>query len=109
MAVLEVEGVEELLGALRADLRERLLHGERGARVFGHGVGEDLGVGAVDGVDVSLGRGRGGRFIFGGGGISVRHGVCKDKPRGKLAAWITCCLLLFPGAGGLPPPPYLKS
>jgi hypothetical protein len=54
MAVLEVEGVEELLGALRADLGERLLHGERGARVLRHGVGEDLRVGAVDGVDVGL-------------------------------------------------------
>ena len=56
MAVLEVEGVEELLGALGGDLGEGLLHGERGAGVLGHGVGEDLGVGAVDGVDVGLGR-----------------------------------------------------
>ena len=55
MAVLEVEGVEELLGALGADFGERLLHGERGAGVLGHGVGEDFGVGSVDGVDVGFG------------------------------------------------------
>ena len=55
MAVLEVEGVEELLGALRADLGQRLLHGERGARVLRHGVGQDLRVGSVDGVDVGFG------------------------------------------------------
>jgi len=51
MAVLEVEGVEKLLGSLRADFAERLAHGERGARVLGHGVGENFGLGAVDGVD----------------------------------------------------------
>jgi len=31
VAVLEVEGVEELLGLLRADLGERLAHGQRGS------------------------------------------------------------------------------
>ena len=109
MAVLEVEGVEELLGALGGDFGERLLHGERGAGVLGHGVGEDFGVGAVDGVDVGLGRGgRGGSFIFGDGGIVVSHGVSKDKPRGELAAWITCWRLLFRWGRGDSPPPDLK-
>ncbi len=56
VAVLEVEGVEELLGALGADLGEGFAHGEGGAGVLRHGVGEDLGVGAVDGVDVGARR-----------------------------------------------------
>ena len=64
MAVLEIEGVEELLGALGADFGQRLAHGERGAGVFGHGEGENLGVGAVDGEDFGLraGAGREKRF-----------------------------------------------
>jgi hypothetical protein len=36
-----------LLGALRADFAERLPHGERRARILGHGVGEHFRVGAV--------------------------------------------------------------
>ena len=69
VAVLEVEGVEELLGALGADLGERLAHGEGGAGVLGHGVGEDLGVGAVDGVDV------GGSTVGGAGAGGMGAGV----------------------------------
>ena len=49
MAILKIKGVEELLGALGTDFVERLAHGKRGAGVFGHGKGEDFGVGAVDG------------------------------------------------------------
>ena len=49
VAVLEVEGVEELLGALGADFSEGLAHRQGGAGVFGHGVGQHFGVGAVNG------------------------------------------------------------
>ena len=73
VAVLEVEGVEELLGTLGADLAEGLLHGERGARVFGHRAGEDFRIGAGDGVDVCGRCGRGGWFRVGDGGIFVGH------------------------------------
>ena len=66
MAVLKIKGVEELLGALRADLSERLAHGERGAGIFGHGVGQDFRVGAVDGVDIGLIAGGGGQKRFTG-------------------------------------------
>ena len=61
VAVLKIEGIEELLGALGADFGERLAHGERGAGVLGHGIGQHLGVGAVDGEDVGLVAGAGGR------------------------------------------------
>ena len=66
VAVLKIKGVEELLGALGADLGERLAHGERGAGVLGHGVGQDLGVGAVDGEDIGLVAGAGGQKRFTG-------------------------------------------
>ena len=59
VAVLEVKSVEELLGALGADFVEGLAHGEGGAGVLGHGVGEDLRVGAVDGENVGLVAGAG--------------------------------------------------
>ena len=72
MAVLEVEGVEELLGALGADLGEGLAQGEGGAGVLGHGVGEDLGLGSVDGVDVGCGC----------GGV-LGHGHCKNTSSGQ--------------------------
>jgi hypothetical protein len=61
VAVLKIKGVEELLGALGADFGQGLAHGERGAGVLGHGVGQDLGVGAVDGEDFGLVAGAGGR------------------------------------------------
>ncbi len=66
VAVLKIEGVEELLGALGADFGQRLAHGERGAGVLGHGVGEDFGVGAVDGEDFGLVAGAGGQERFTG-------------------------------------------
>ena len=64
VAVLEVEGVEELLGPLGADFLEGLAHGQGGAGVLGHGVGQHLRVSAVYGKDVGLIAGVGG----GGGG-----------------------------------------
>ena len=66
MSVLKIEGVEKLLGALGADLGERLAHGERGAGVLGHGIGQDLGVGAVNGEDIGLVAGAGGQKRFTG-------------------------------------------
>jgi hypothetical protein len=74
MSVLEVEGVENLLGALRADLRQRLLHGERRPRILCHRVGQHLGVRTMDGIDIGLGSGSGrwfggGRCSGGGGGL----------------------------------------
>ena len=51
VAVLEVEGVEELFGLLRGDFLERLLHGQRRAGVLGHGIGLDFGLYAIDGKD----------------------------------------------------------
>jgi len=44
----EVEGVEELLRLLVVDLFQRLAHGERRARVLGHGVGLNLRLDAID-------------------------------------------------------------
>ena len=61
VAVLEIEGVQELLGALGADFGERLAHGERGTRILGHGVGQDFGVGSVNGKDIGLVTGAGGQ------------------------------------------------
>src|SRR5260370_14526504 len=52
--VLEVEGVKKLLRLLLADLAKRLLHGECGSRILGHGVSLDLGVHAMDGKHVDL-------------------------------------------------------
>ena len=77
VAVLEIKGVEELLGALGADLGEGFAHGERGARILGHGVGQDLGIGTVNGVDISLvmcacGRVRTERFTGHGDGLATR-------------------------------------
>src|SRR5208283_3618710 len=66
VAVLEIKGVEELAGALGADLGEGLAHGERGAGVPGHGEGQDFGIGAVDGEDISLVTGGGGGKRFTG-------------------------------------------
>ena len=54
VAVLKIKGVEELLGSLAVDLGQRFAHRKRGAGVLGHGVGQDLGVGAVDGEDFGL-------------------------------------------------------
>ncbi len=70
VAILEVIGVEEFLGPLFADLAQRLLHGERRARVLGHGVGLHLGLDAVDRID-----GRGGRLSRLGvaGSVLVGH------------------------------------
>ena len=77
VAVLEVEGVEELLGALGADLGEGLAHGEGGAGVLGHGVGQHFGVGSVDREDAGLvmGAGREKRFTghLRGLGTRIRH------------------------------------
>ena len=69
MAVLEVEGVEKLLGALGADLAERLLQRQGGARILRHRIGEDLGIGAVNGVDVGLGTGGTAAGAFAGEGL----------------------------------------
>ena len=54
MAVLKIKGIQELLGALGADFGQGLAHGERRAGVFGHGEGEDLGIGAMDGENFRL-------------------------------------------------------
>jgi hypothetical protein len=54
MAVLEIESIEELLGALGADFGQGLAHGERRTGVFGHGKGQNLGVGAMDGENFGL-------------------------------------------------------
>ena len=66
MAVLEIKGIEELLGALGADFGQGLAHGERRAGVLGHGIGQDFGVGAVDGEDFGLVAGAGGEKRFTG-------------------------------------------
>jgi len=68
MPVLKIKGVQKLLGALRADLCQRLAHRERGAGILGHGIRQDLGVGAVDGVDIGLVAGAGGQKRFTGHG-----------------------------------------
>ena len=68
VAVLEIKGVEELLGALGGDFVERFAHGEGGAGVLGHGVGQELGAGAVDGEDLGLVAGAGGRKRIAGHG-----------------------------------------
>jgi hypothetical protein len=52
--VLEIEGIEELLSALGADLGKRIAHGESGARVLGHRIGKDFWIGAMDGEDFGL-------------------------------------------------------
>src|SRR3954465_10207387 len=39
VSVLEIKCVEKLLSLLLADLLERLLHGQRRARILGHGIG----------------------------------------------------------------------
>ena len=66
VAVLEIKCVEELLGALGADFGEGFAHGERRAGILGHGVGQDFGVGAVNGIDIGLVAGTGGRERFRG-------------------------------------------
>ena len=52
VSVLKVEGVEKLLSLLVIDLFERFLHGQRRPRIFGHGIGLDFRVCAVNGEDV---------------------------------------------------------
>ena len=52
--VLEIKGVQELLRPLRADLRQGLPHGQRRPRILGHGVGQHLGIGAMNGKNVGL-------------------------------------------------------
>ena len=47
MAVLKIKGIEKLLRLLRADLLERFFHGERRARILGHGIGLNLRLYAV--------------------------------------------------------------
>jgi hypothetical protein len=49
VSVLEIKCVEKFLGFLRADLFQRLLHGERGARVLGHGISLNFWFNAIDG------------------------------------------------------------
>jgi len=72
MAVLKVEGVEELLGFLVVDLGQRLTQGEGRTRLLGHAVGLHLGVGAVHGVDFGAG-GVAGLMIIRGRFFSGRH------------------------------------
>ena len=64
----------------------------------------------MDGVDVGLVRGGcgGGGFIFGDGGICVRHGVSKDKPRAKIEGVDNVLSTPVPGVGGGAPSPILK-
>src|SRR6185437_5192590 len=79
MAVLEIECIEELLGALAADFLKRVAHGERRARVFGHGVSQHFGVCAMDGKDVGL--------VLGClGGLIVGHGQ-QNTIVGSLENW----------------------
>ena len=66
VAVLKIKGVQELLGALRADLRQRLAHGECGAGILGHGIGQHLRLGSVNGEDFGLVAGAGGHNRFTG-------------------------------------------
>ena len=66
VAVLKIKRIQELLGSLSANLGQRLAHGERRARILGHGVSQDLGVCAVHGVDFSL--------VPGGGGVKTFTG-----------------------------------
>ena len=54
VAILEIECIEELLGALGANFRQGFAHGERRPGVLCHGESEDFRVGAVDGKDLSL-------------------------------------------------------
>jgi hypothetical protein len=61
VAVLKIKSIQELLGALGADFGQGFPHGEGGTGVFGHGIGQDFGIGAVDGKDVGLVAGAGGR------------------------------------------------
>ena len=60
MAVLEIECIEELFGALGTDLGQRFAHRKSRTGVLGHGVGQHLRVGAVDGKDIGLVMGAGG-------------------------------------------------
>jgi len=77
VAVLKIKGREELAGALGADLGKGFAHGECGAGVLGHGEGENFGIGAMDGEDLSLvaGFGRNKRFTGHEYGLAdrIRH------------------------------------
>src|SRR5580693_942602 len=78
MPVLEVERVEKLLSLLLADLLERLLHGERRARVLGHGIGLNFGLHAIHGVNL-CGRCVGRRMVLiRCGRICYLRHVCRD-------------------------------
>ena len=52
VAVLKIEGVEKLLRLLLVELGQRLLHGKRGSRVFGHRVGLHFRLDAIHRVDI---------------------------------------------------------
>ncbi len=54
MTVLKIKGVEELFRALGTDIGERLAHGERRARVFCHGKGQNFRICAMNGKDLRL-------------------------------------------------------
>ncbi len=92
VAVLEVEGVEELLGALGADLGQRLPHGKRRAGVFRHGVGEDLRIGPVNGENVGL---LGGRLGIRIGGLAG-HGWIMSSRWIVLPGWIVSLATRIP-------------
>ena len=66
MTVLKVKGIKELLRALGTDFSQRLAHRKSGPGVFGHGEGQYLGVGSVDGKDIGLVPGTGGEKSFTG-------------------------------------------
>ena len=54
VAILKVKRVEEMFGALAGDLAQRFLHRKRRAGVLRHGIGQDFGVGPMDGIDFGL-------------------------------------------------------
>ena len=54
VAVLKIEGVEKLLGALGVEFAKRLAHGKRRSRILGHGIRQDLRVGAMNSEDFRL-------------------------------------------------------
>ena len=54
VAVLKIKGVQKLLGALGADLGQRLAHRQRGAGILGHGIGQNFRVGAMNGENFGL-------------------------------------------------------
>src|SRR5258708_8798732 len=70
MSVLKIESVEKFLCLLCADFLERLFHGERRARILGHGVGLHFGFSAKDRIDL------GGRRVRG----RISAGGCRCEP-----------------------------